>query len=220
MHQSHIVYHNPNNLPTDTIKKTVIWLHGLGANGYDFEPIVPHLGLEFATKFIFPHADSMAISVNGGYVMPAWYDILEMNALSRRVDKAGIAKSVHRVLAIIEHEKSRGVAVKDIVVAGFSQGGAVAYALCAAIQERLGGLLALSTYFATAEDTHSMIELPVLIAHGSLDTVVSPEFAKLATQKLQTLGINPITKTYPIAHQVSPEEIANIGVWLNTVLNS
>lgn len=219
MHSSHIVYHNPKNLPTNTIKKTIIWLHGLGADGYDFEPIIPHLGLDFAAKFIFPHAPSMPITVNGGYVMPAWYDILEMDALSRRVDKVGIAHSVQRVLAIVEQEKARGVASQDMVVAGFSQGGAVAYALCAALHEPLGGLLALSTYFATAEDIHSMVPLPVFIAHGSLDEVVSPNFAKIAAQKLQSLGIDPTTKTYPIGHQISPQEIADIGVWLNSVLN-
>lgn len=227
MQHSHIVYHNPQNLSADTINKTVIWLHGLGADGYDFEPIVPHLGLDFAVKFIFPHAPSIPVTVNGGYVMPAWYDIFEMGSLSRRVDKAGIAASVERIAAIIEQEKKRGVGSKDIVVAGFSQGGAVAYALCANThhqdaqkKEALGGLLALSTYFATADDTQSMMPLPVFIAHGTLDEVVSCRFAELAAQKLSSLGITPVVKSYPIGHQISPQEIADIGVWLGTVLQS
>lgn len=221
MQNSEIVYHNPTNLTQEDIKKVVIWLHGLGANGYDFVPIVPQLGLECAVKFIFPHAPEMPVTVNGGYVMPAWYDILEMGNISRKVDVAGVQASANRILQIIQAETARGVALKDIIIAGFSQGGAVAYHLAMSIKG-LGGLLALSTYFATADTFENGIQadtnLPILICHGSFDETVSPQFAQLAINILAEKGFLTTYHSYPVAHQISFQEIGDIGQWIGKVL--
>lgn len=221
MNQSEIIYHNPENLPIDAIKKVVIWLHGLGANGHDFVPIVPELTLPFAVKFIFPHAPHAPVTVNGGYVMSSWYDILEMGDISRKVDVAGIQKSFERIFSIIQDETARGVALKDIVVAGFSQGGAVAYHTAMSVQG-LGGLLALSTYFATEREFGGQVQadkaLPILLCHGEFDGVVSPRFARLAVEGLEGLGFNPVLKTYPIEHNVGMKEIMDIRAWLIEVL--
>ncbi|MDO4426686.1 MAG: carboxylesterase [Moraxella sp.] len=221
MNQSEVVYHNPENLPKDTIKKVVIWLHGLGANGRDFVPIVPELNLPVAVKFIFPHAPHAPVTVNGGYVMSSWYDILEMGDISRKVDVVGIEKSFERIFNIIQVETTRGVALKDIVIAGFSQGGAVAYHTAMSVQG-LGGLMALSTYFATENEFDGHVkadrDLPVLICHGDFDGVVSPRFARLAVESLMGLGFNPVLKTYPIEHNVGMKEIMDIRHWLTEVL--
>lgn len=221
MQNSKIVYHNPANVAQDDIKKVVIWLHGLGADGHDFVPIVPELNLPFAAKFIFPHAPHAPVTVNGGYVMSSWYDILEMGNLSRKVDVAGIERSYQRILSIIHAETTRGVALSDIVIAGFSQGGAVAYHTAMSTQG-LGGLLALSTYFATESEFGGQVQanadLPILICHGDFDATVSPTFARLALGSLEDLGFNPILKTYPIEHNVGMKEIADIARWLIEVL--
>lgn len=221
MQNSQIVYHNPTHTKEDEIKKVVIWLHGLGADGHDFVPVVPELNLPFAVKFIFPHAPHAPVTINGGFVMSSWYDILEMGDISRKVDIAGIKKSFERIFKIIQDETARGVALKDIVIAGFSQGGAVAYHTAMSVRG-LGGLMALSTYFATESEFDGQVkadkDLPILICHGEFDGVVSPRFANLAIQSLENLGFNPILKTYPIEHNVGIKEIADIRNWLIEVL--
>lgn len=220
MQNCKIIYHNPNNIAQDEIKKVVIWLHGLGANGHDFVPIVPELGLTMAVKFIFPHAPSIPVTINGGYVMPAWYDILEMSDISRKVDTQGIQNSTDRILDIIKTEMGRGVALKDIVIAGFSQGGAVAYHTAMSV-DGLGGLMALSTYFATEsafkQGVKAQKSLPIFIAHGEYDDVVSPRFSAMAVDVLGQWGFAPERHSYTIAHQVSLQEISDIGVWLTKV---
>lgn len=228
MHDSLIIYHNPNDVDPQSIQKVVIWLHGLGATADDFVPVVPQLGLTDAVKFIFPQAPNLAVTVNGGYVMPAWYDILHMDDLQRTVDIAGIEASCARIMQIIQSEIQRGVRPNDIVLSGFSQGGAVVYHTALwyqqTTQQTLGGLVALSTYWATkaqfAADDFTKTDMPILIAHGVYDPVVAPVFAHNAKAVLEDLGFAPTLQTYPIAHQVSTEEIAAIGRWLNSVLNS
>lgn len=221
MQNSISIHHSPEGLPNNDIKKVVIWLHGLGADGHDFAPIVPELDLPFSVKFIFPHAPHAPVTVNGGYVMSSWYDILEMGDISRKVDVAGIQKSFERIFEIIKAETERGVALKDIVIAGFSQGGAVAYHTAMSVQG-LGGLMALSTYFATESEFGGQVKadkaLPILICHGDFDATVSPKFANLAMNGLEQLGFNPILKTYPIEHNVGIKEIADISRWLVEVL--
>lgn len=211
-----IVTHNPKNLP---ISKAVIWLHGLGASGHDFEPIVPELGLsdEVGVRFIFPHAPKIPVTVNGGYVMPAWYDILEMT-LDRKVDVAHIDASSQAINQLIDEQIAQGIASQDIIIAGFSQGGAVAYHTVLTNQRVLGGLLALSTYFATSSQIDAVgvnRSIPVKIDHGQFDDVVSMLLGIRAKESLQKLGLAPTFSQYPMAHQVCLAQIKEIGAWLN-----
>lgn len=211
-----IVEHNPSNKP---IQHAVIWLHGLGASGHDFEPVVPELGLnpDIGVSFIFPHAPKIPVTVNGGYVMPAWYDILEMT-LDRKVDTEQIIQSANLINKLIDEQIAQGVPSQNIIIAGFSQGGAVAYHTVLTNEHKLGGLLALSTYFATAnlvERVSVNYDIAVKIDHGDFDDVVPPVLGVQATQKLNNLGLSPVFSTYPMAHQVCLSQIKSIGAWLN-----
>jgi len=214
-----IVEHNPSQ---KNIDRAVIWLHGLGASGHDFEPVVPQLGLadDMAVRFIFPHAPKRAVTVNGGMLMPAWYDILEMS-LERKVDIAQIEESSEQIQDLIGREIERGVAPEHIVIAGFSQGGAVAYHVALSYSERLAGLMALSTYLASNDDINYSTankDIPILIEHGTHDPVVPVILGEQAQQLLSNNGYNVQYNTYPMAHQVCMPQIQNIGKWLNTVL--
>lgn len=214
-----IVEHNPSQKQID---RSVIWLHGLGASGHDFEPVVPQLGLsrDMAVRFIFPHAPNIPVTINGGMVMPAWYDILEMS-LERKVDVAQIERSAQQISDLIQREIERGVAPHNIVIAGFSQGGAVAYHVALGYPQRLAGLMSLSTYLATNDSLdYSDInkDLPILIEHGVQDPVVPVILGQQAQQLLKDKGYNVEYNTYPMAHQVCMPQIQNIGKWLNKVL--
>ncbi len=200
------------------VSASVIWLHGLGADGHDFEPIVPELALPsgLAIRFIFPHAPSLPVTVNGGYVMPAWYDILEAN-IDRKVDVKQLEASAAAVSRLIDREIERGVPSERIVLAGFSQGGAVAYQTALTYPKPLGGLLAMSTYFATAATIKphpANQQLPIQIMHGSLDPVVPASLGKKAAQTLTELGYAPGYLSYPMEHSVSREEVADISRFL------
>lgn len=214
-----IVEHNPSN---KTIDKSVIWLHGLGASGHDFEPVVPELGLDpqLAVRFVFPHAPRIPVTVNGGMVMPAWYDILEMS-LDRKVDVVQIEKSAAAIRDLIQREIERGVNPENIVIAGFSQGGAVAYQTALTYPQRLAGLLTLSTYLAV-EDTSNYTainkDLPIKIDHGTQDPVVPVVLGQRANEALTNQGYQVEFNTYPMAHQVCLPQIKAIGQWLNKVL--
>ncbi|WP_298970969.1 dienelactone hydrolase family protein [uncultured Psychrobacter sp.] len=213
------VEHNPANKP---IERAVIWLHGLGASGHDFEPVVPQLGLDndMAVRFIFPHAPQIPVTINGGMVMPAWYDILEMS-LDRKIDVAQIEKSSQQIRDLIQREIERGVKPEHIVIAGFSQGGAVAYHVALSYPQRLAGLMTLSTYLATNDSlSYSDInkDLPILIEHGVQDPVVPVVLGQQAQQLLTDKGYDVEFNTYPMAHQVCIPQIQNIGKWLNKVL--
>lgn len=214
-----IVEHNPAQ---KTIDRAVIWLHGLGASGHDFEPVVPQLGLsdDMAVRFIFPHAPQRPVTINGGMVMPAWYDIFEMS-LERKVDIAQIEQSTQQIHDLITREIERGVAPEHIVIAGFSQGGAVAYHVALGYPQRLAGLMALSTYLATNDNLNYSAankELPILIVHGTQDPVVPVILGEQAQQLLSAKDYNVDYRTYPMAHQVCMPQIQGIGVWLNKVL--
>ncbi|PNP99160.1 alpha/beta hydrolase [Moraxella sp. RCAD0137] len=211
-----ITEHNPKQLP---ITHAVIWLHGLGASGHDFEPIVPELGLsdDVGVRFIFPHAPQIPVTINGGYIMPAWYDILEMT-LDRKVDVTQIAASAAAINELIDEQISAGIPSQNIIIAGFSQGGAVAYHTVLTNTRKLGGLLALSTYFATASEVPSVginQDIAVKIDHGDFDDIVSPVLGVKAKETLQNLGLNPTHHTYPMAHQVCLAQIKAIGAWMN-----
>ncbi len=213
------VEHNPSKQPID---HAVIWLHGLGASGHDFEPVVPQLGLarDMAVRFIFPHAPQIPVTINGGMVMPAWYDILEMS-LERKIDLVQIEQSTQQIHALIAREVERGVATENIVIAGFSQGGAVAYHVALSYPQRLAGLMALSTYLATNDRLNYSAaneHLPIFIAHGTHDMVVPAILGEKAYKVLSAKGYAVDYHTYPMAHQVCMPQIHAIGEWLNEVL--
>lgn len=224
--QNSIIINPTVSTNQDNIKHTVIWLHGLGASGDDFVPIVPELNLSVPVRFIFPHAPNLPVTINGGYVMPAWYDIFEIGELSRKVDMVQIDKSTKRIIDIIDQEIQNGTPPQNIVIAGFSQGGAIAYHVAMTLLKQgtiLGGLMALSTYFATENEFNTPFDnakLPIFVGHGIYDDVVSQTFAKDAIDKLASLNLSAIYKRYPMAHQVCAEQIDDIGVWLNGVLKA
>lgn len=208
--------------PAGTANAAVIWLHGLGADGHDFVPIVPELGLdpEVRVRFVFPHAPSIPVTINQGYVMPAWYDILEMN-LERKVDLAQLRASADAVGRLVERERSRGIASQRIVIAGFSQGGAVAFELALSYPAPLAGLIALSTYFATQNTVEANPvnrDLAILICHGKHDTMVPERMGQSSYRRLAEMGYAVDYRTYPVAHGVDPDEIRDIGAWLNARL--
>ena len=203
---------NPN--PT----AAVIWLHGLGASGHDFEPVVPELGLpdNAAVRFIFPHAPNMPVTINGGMTMPAWYDIKAMD-IDRVVDTDQLMASSDAVAKLVDREIERGVKSENIVIAGFSQGGAVAYELGLSYPKRLAGIIALSTYFATAKTvkrSEANRDIPIRIYHGTFDPMVPEALGRQSVEKLQEMGFEPTYQTYPMEHSVCMEEIVDIGKFL------
>ena len=205
--------------PNSPAQSAVIWLHGLGASGDDFAPIVPHLQLadSLATRFVFPHAPSIPVTINGGMVMPAWYDILSMD-IDRKIDETQIAQSAQRALDLVKREMERGIDSSRIVLAGFSQGGAVAYEAALSFDQPLAGLMTLSTYFATHETVDvnpANKDLNIFVSHGTQDPVVPELLGQRAVSLLQEKGFDPIYKTYPMQHEVCLPQIQDIGRWLN-----
>ncbi|MBT8347203.1 MAG: carboxylesterase [Desulfofustis sp.] len=200
----------------------VIWLHGLGADGNDFAPIVPHLKLpeNLAVRFIFPHAPEMPVTVNGGMIMPAWYDIIEME-IDRRVDIEGLISSAAMIDKFVDRELERGLDEKNIIIAGFSQGGAVAYHLALNRPVRLGGLLAMSSYCPTCSMIHDHtphVGLPIEIHHGLYDPVVPERLGREARGFMEEHGYAPVYRTYPMEHNVCAEQIEDIGAWFRVVM--
>ncbi|WP_434360852.1 alpha/beta hydrolase [Parasalinivibrio latis] len=203
---------------SDAPDACVIWLHGLGASGHDFEAAIPELGLDTSLKirFIFPHAPQIPVTVNGGYVMPAWYDILQMGE-GRKINKAQLIESAAAVTDLINHQIDDGINSQRIVLAGFSQGGAVAYHAALMFPRKLAGLLALSTYFATAEEVRLQPEnsgLPVMVMHGEYDPVVTPRLGREALGDLVALGLAPVWRTYAMEHSVCMPQLRDIGKWI------
>lgn len=201
----------------------VIWLHGLGADGNDFAPIVPALKLpeKPAVRFIFPHAPKIPVTVNGGFVMPAWYDILEME-IDRRVDVEGLMGSVEAINGFVDREIERGLKEPHIIIAGFSQGGAVAYHVALGREKALGGLLAMSTYLAGGDQihTHRNLKIPIEIQHGLYDPVVPEHLGREAKVFLEEHGYTPNYRTYPMEHSVCPEQIVDIAHWFSTIIQA
>ncbi len=213
--------------PNEAANASVIWLHGLGASGDDFSPIVPALGLGkkpeckgLHIRYIFPHAPSIPVSVNGGMSMPAWYDILSMD-VERKINEAQFTQSCAQVSQLIEREIERGVSSNKIVIAGFSQGGAVAYQTALSFEKPLAGLMAMSTYIASKHAIKLQEvnkKLPISIFHGTQDNVVPEVLGQQALELLKGLGYNPNYKTYVMAHNVSPGQIKDIGNFIAQVL--
>ena len=201
----------------------VIWLHGLGADGHDFEPIVPELRLPAAkpVRFIFPNAPQRPVTINGGMRMRAWYDILQLGGGPE--DEAGIRESQGWIEELIAGEVKRGIPHGKIVLAGFSQGGAIVLQTALRQRERLAGLMALSTYlplskFLEKERTAANSDLPVFMAHGSYDPMIPMARAQQSRDALQALGYAVEWREYPMPHSVCPEEIADIAAFLLKVL--
>lgn len=201
-------------------KGSVIWMHGLGADCWDFVPIVKELGLpdNLPLRFIFPQAPTRPITINGGHEMPGWYDIA-MNELERKPDETGIRESQLAIDALIEREIARGVAADKIILAGFSQGGAIALQAGLRSKHALAGILALSTYLTLGdslarEKTLANANIPILMAHGTQDPVVPPALAKSSRDALVTNGYKVDWQEYPMPHSVCAEEVEAVGEWL------
>lgn len=204
--------------PTSPVTASVIWLHGLGADGHDFEPIVPELNLpkNLAIRFVFPHSPSIPVTINNGMIMPAWYDIVDMS-IERKVDLNQLNQSAIAVQALIDREIERGIKAERIILAGFSQGGAVAYQAALTYKQPLAGLVAMSTYFATKETieiNENNKHLNINIMHGSQDPVVAPILGEQALQALKDKGFQPTYTQYPMQHSVCAEQVRDISNWL------
>lgn len=217
-----------SNFPTDleSINATVIWLHGLGADGYDFEPVARYLlrpdGLP-KVRFILPHAPAMPITRNNGYVMPAWYDVYGITPISKE-DASGIAASQQYIKQLIDHEIKRGIPSERIVLAGFSQGGAIALHSALRHSATLGAVLALSTYLPLKSELPSAMhpanrQTPIFMAHGVLDDIISLEMAQSSRDVLIQHDYSVDWHEYNMAHSVNNEEIADIEQFLHQILD-
>jgi phospholipase/carboxylesterase len=201
----------------------VIWLHGLGADGHDFEPIVPELRLPAskAVRFVFPNAPLRPVTINMGMRMRAWYDILQMGGGPE--DEAGIRSSRELLEGLVSREAKRGIAHDRIVLAGFSQGGAIALQTALRHAERLAGVMALSSYLPLAqtlekERAAANNGLPIFMAHGQYDDMIPMARAAQSRDTLRALGYAPEWREYPMPHSVCPEEIADIADFLLRIL--
>lgn len=201
----------------------VLWLHGLGADGHDFEPLVPQLRLPplLRVRFVFPHAPVRPVTINMGTRMRAWYDIVQTGG--GREDEAGIRASQGLLEALIARERRRGVAARRIVLAGFSQGGAIALHTGLRHAERLAGILALSTYLPlagtlAAERSAANLDVPLFMAHGRFDELIPLERARQSRLALESLGCKVEWREYPMPHSVCGAEIADVAAWLRAVL--
>jgi phospholipase/carboxylesterase len=199
----------------------VLWLHGLGADGHDFEPIVPELGLGVPVRFVFPHAPVRPVTINGGVAMRAWYDILGFDRRAKE-DAAGIRASAAAVTELVDREIERGMTSDRIVLAGFSQGGAVALHTALREPRPLAGVLALSTYLPLAatlasERSAANARLPIFMAHGTDDGVLPLQLAETSRGALEALGYAVAWHAYPMAHSVCLEEVGAIGAWLEAL---
>ena len=202
----------------------VVWMHGLGADGHDFEPIVPELGLPATTRirFVFPNAPLRPVTINQGHVMRAWYDIRALAGV-RREDEAGVRQSARQIEALLARERQRGIAPRRIVIAGFSQGGAMALHVGLRYADRLAGILALSCYLPLASTLDTELapanrDVPIFWAHGLHDPMLPLAMAAQGREQIAALGYQIEWHQYPIPHSVSAEEIADVARWLERVL--
>lgn len=203
---------------------SVIWMHGLGADGYDFAPIVPELQLPAVpgVRFVFPHAPVQPVTINNGMMMRAWYDIKLPN-LAMREDEAGIRQSEQAIRTLIQRENQRGIPTSRIVLAGFSQGCAMALHTSLRLEDKLAGVIGLSGYLPLADmldhERHPANQpTPIFLAHGTMDPVVTINRAEASRDKLQALGYDVSWHTYPMPHSVSAQEVFDIANYLRQVI--
>ncbi|MCH9674268.1 MAG: alpha/beta hydrolase fold domain-containing protein [Gammaproteobacteria bacterium] len=211
--------------PPKSADAAVIWLHGLGADGNDFEPITPMLGpIVASTRFVYPHAPMVPVTINQGMVMRAWYDIT-LDGDQFVTSKAGVLASQEYLEGLIQAQVDKGIAAERIIVAGFSQGGAIALHTALRAQRRLGGLMALSTYLPfpetlAAERSDANLELPIFMGHGEFDPMIQLSRAAQSRDQLRELGYSVQWEQYRMEHSVSPQEINDIAAWLGQVLGT
>ena len=206
--------------PAGPARACIIWLHGLGADGHDFEPLIPQLGLAdaLAVRVVLPHAPRRPVTINGGMVMPAWYDILSPD-FSNGQDEAGIHRSEKQLQALIQREIDAGIPAANILLAGFSQGGAIVLHTGLRYPQKLAGILALSTYLPLAdslatEQAAANERIPIMMAHGLQDPVVPLSLAQQSRERLQQQDYTVDWHAYPMQHAVCPEELRDIRSWL------
>ncbi len=210
--------------PVNNAEYSIIWLHGLGADGHDFVPIVPELKLEdYAIRFIFPNAPARPVTINNGMLMPAWYDIRGMD-IADKEDSVGMQESEAYLCKLINREIEKGIRAENIIVAGFSQGGAVALYTTLRFPKKLAGCMALSTYLPfmslSKEQMHSeSTQTAVFCGHGTNDTVVPLDLGQTSWEHLIDLGFSVEAHTYPMPHSVCPEEIVDIRQWIKKCFN-
>jgi len=200
------------------VEFAIVWLHGLGADGNDFVPVVPELKLPLATRFVFPHAPVRPVTINGGYPMRAWYDIVSFDRGAGE-DVAGVRASSAILGELIDREAARGIPAERIVIAGFSQGGAVALYAALTGRRPLSGVLALSTYLPAADTVFAdeapvNSEIPVWMGHGDHDPVIQLSVADRSRQQMEAAGIDVDWHTYPMPHSLCPLELQDIAEWL------
>ena len=209
----------------EPVRSAILLLHGLGADGHDLEPLVPYLELDgLGVRVILPHAPPRAVTINMGLIMPAWYDIREMS-LRREVDGRGIVDSADRIRALVRREVERGVPCERIVLAGFSQGGAVTLQTGLRYPKKLAGLMALSTYLPLAESlpaegSPANRQTPIFMAHGVYDNVIPMMMGAGSMTFLTGMGHPVEWHQYPMQHSVCPQEIQDIGAWLRKILKA
>lgn len=214
----------PNLLPCVEIGEkdashSIIWLHGLGADGHDFEPIVNELSLTHSVRFIFPHAPSMPVTINNGLTMPAWYDIKSAQ-IDAQQDISGITHSQQSILALIEREIELGIKSTNIILAGFSQGGAIALHTGLRYDKPLAGIMGLSTYLPLIDTVKNEVsdanrKTPILLAHGAHDPIIPFQLAEATNICLNQMGYTTELYSYEMEHSVCPEEIDRISDWIN-----
>jgi phospholipase/carboxylesterase len=207
-------------------RAAVLWMHGLGADGHDFVPVVPEMGLPsgLAVRFVFPHAPVRPVTINQGMRMRAWYDVRDDGG-ERREDEAGVRESQRDLEALIERERGRGIDATRIALGGFSQGGAMALHVGLRHPERLAGIAALSCFLplagrVAAEASPATRETPILMAHGVHDALISIARGRQARDVLAGLGYRVTWREYPMAHEVCPDEMRRVGQWLAGVLDA
>jgi phospholipase/carboxylesterase len=208
--------------PATAANAAIIWLHGLGADGSDFVPVLPmlHLPAGLAVRYVLPHAPVMAVTVNHGAIMPAWYDVMDFDA-ERKYNHDDLLKSAAAVQALISREIERGIPSERIMLIGFSQGGAVNFQAALSYDKKLAGLLALSTYFPTARTltpNPANASLPIAIFHGAGDPLLSISLARTARRQLEHMGLVPEFRTYDMGHEVCGEEINDIASFIKGCL--
>ena len=225
---NHNIFLETHEIETrESVTASVIWLHGLGADGYDFAPIVPELKLpnQFGVRFVFPHAPVRPVTLNNGYPMRAWFDIVSLGGGKTNLDIAGAKQSANQIKQLIVRENQRGVSNNRIILAGFSQGGTIALYAGLTYAERLGGILALSTFLPPVDNlaeefTKVNQNIPIFLAHGVQDDVLPLTMGQATKIMLENYGYVCGWHTYNMAHSVSPTEINDISRWLTDVLTN